>query len=68
MGRLPAKNPKSTHLVLRIDEATTAAIDREIVKETKGKPGFTLNRSGMVRMLMAEALLVRAKKQRGGAC
>ena len=62
MGRRPSANPKGTHLGLRIDAALSEALDREIGRETKGRPGFTLNRSDMARMLMAEALVARAKK------
>jgi hypothetical protein len=64
MGRRPSANPKGTHLGVRIDAALSDALDREIERETKGRPGFSLNRSDIARMLMAEALVARAKKRR----
>jgi hypothetical protein len=63
MGRKPAKNPKGVHLGLRIDAETAKALDREIEREMAAKPGLSLNRSAMVRILMAEALLGRSKKK-----
>lgn len=63
MGRRPSKNPKGIHLGIRIDEATANALDREIRREVGAKPGLTLSRSAMVRILMAEALLARSRQR-----
>jgi hypothetical protein len=62
VGRPEAKNPKALHLGLRIDAETAKALDREIKRELAAKPGLTLNRSAMVRILMAEALLARSRR------
>jgi hypothetical protein len=62
VGRKPANNPKAIHLGIRIDPETAQKLDREIKRETEAKPGLSLNRSAMVRMLMAEALLARSRR------
>jgi hypothetical protein len=63
VGRRPASNPKGVHLGIRVDTTTAEALDREIEREVGAKPGLTLNRSAIVRMLIAEALLARAGRK-----
>jgi hypothetical protein len=62
VGRKPVENPKSIHIGIRVDEATAAALDAEIVRLKKEHPGLPLNRSDIVRMLIAEAFSSRAKR------
>ncbi len=61
MGRRPSANPKSTQISFRIDAAATAALDREV--EADQRPGLTLSRNDVARMLLAEALEARAAKR-----
>ncbi len=62
MGRKTASNPKAVHLGIRIDPDMAQKLDREIKRETDTRPGLSLNRSSMVRMLIAEALLARSRR------
>jgi hypothetical protein len=64
LGRKPSKNPKRIHLGVRVDDDTASALDAEIARERAARPGLDLDRSGMVRMLIAEALAARAKASR----
>ena len=63
MGRPKSKNAKERVLGVRLDEATFRALDREIDREVKAKPGLLLTRSGVARILLAEALLARSKRR-----
>ncbi len=64
MGRKPVKQPKYIQLAFRIDDETAKALDREVAHEMAARPGLPLNRSDIVRMLMAEALAARAKARK----
>lgn len=64
MGRRPAKNPKGIHLGVRVDDEMLAELDEEIEREVDAKPGLTLTRSAMLRMLVAEALIARKRIKR----
>lgn len=61
MGRRPASNPLSVQLSFRVDEETGRAIDVEV--KTESRPGLAISRNDMARILIAEALEIRAAKR-----
>jgi hypothetical protein len=61
VGRPPADKPRNVQIAYRVDEETAKAIDAEIA--TEQRPGLTLSRNDMARMLMAEALEARQQKR-----
>jgi hypothetical protein len=63
LGRKPAKNPKQVQIAFRVDESTARALDEELAFEMNARPGLSLNRSDIARMLLAEALIARMKKR-----
>lgn len=63
VGRKPSKNPLSTLLSFRIDEAQTKALDAEMERMLRETPGLMLSRGDMARILVVEALESRAKRR-----
>lgn len=64
MGRKPAEDPMNVQLTFRVNDATGKALDAVI--EAESRPGLTLSRSDVARMLIAEALAARADKLKRG--
>jgi hypothetical protein len=63
MGRRPVENPLSVQLAFRVDQTTGEALDAEI--KVEAKPGLSLSRNDIARILIAEALEARAKARKG---
>jgi hypothetical protein len=61
VGRPPVDKPRNVQIAYRVDEETAKAIDDEIA--TEQRPGLTLSRNDMARMLMAEALEARHQRR-----
>jgi len=55
MGRHKSKNPKETHIGIRVDKALDAAITAE-GKRIERELGLTLKKSDIVRMLIQRTL------------
>jgi hypothetical protein len=63
VGRKPSPNPLVTLITFRVDAATTSALDAELARLVSERPGLSIGRGDVVRMLLSEALRVREKRR-----
>jgi hypothetical protein len=64
VGRPPADKPRNVTISYRIDQETADRLDAEV--EAELRPGVFFSRSDVARILMFEALAVRAERRKRG--